>query len=164
MTLKNGDRITGTLVTIKGGTLQLKSDILGDLSIPMAKVATYSVDKPVAVIVKGKEPVQGTLALTPSGDWQVKANGQTQTIAAASVDTIMPADTYQKLVVVRPTALASVEGQCQPGRKHPARQSADQHLHDHHQRGARAPGSAHLPGTHAHQLWLDDAPLPRQSR
>ncbi len=38
VTLKNGDRITGTLVTIKGGTLQLKSDILGDLSIPMAKV------------------------------------------------------------------------------------------------------------------------------
>ena len=96
VTLKNGDRITGTLVTVKGGTLQLKSDILGDLSIPMAKVATYSVDKPVAVIIKGQEPVQGTLELTPSGDWQVKANGQTQTIAAAKADTIMPADTYQK--------------------------------------------------------------------
>ncbi len=66
VTLKNGDRITGTLVTIKGGTLQLKSDMLGDLSIPMAKVATCTVDKPVAVIVKGKEPIQGTLELTPA--------------------------------------------------------------------------------------------------
>ena len=102
VTLKNGDRITGTLVTIKGGTLQLKSDILGDLSIPMAKVATYSVDKPVAVIIKGQEPVQGTLELTPSGDWQVKANGQTQTIAAAKADTIMPAATYQSLIVAAP--------------------------------------------------------------
>jgi len=102
VTLKNGDRVTGTLVTIKGGTLHLKADILGDLSIPMDKVATYSVANPVAVITKGKEPVQGTLELAPSGDWQVKSNGQTETIAAASVDTIMPADAYHSLVVVRP--------------------------------------------------------------
>jgi putative salt-induced outer membrane protein YdiY len=102
VTLKNGDRVTGTLVTIKGGTLQLKSDIMGNVSIPVAKVATYSVAKPVAVITKGKEPVQGALELSPSGDWQVKANGQTQTLKAADVDTIMPADEYQKLVVVVP--------------------------------------------------------------
>jgi hypothetical protein len=110
VTLKNGDRITGTLVTIKGGTLQLKSDILGVLSIPMAKVATYTVDKPVAVIIKGKEPIQGTLELTPSGDWQVKANGQPRTITAASVDTIMPADEFQKLVVVKPAPWQAWKG------------------------------------------------------
>jgi putative salt-induced outer membrane protein YdiY len=69
----------------------------------------------VAVIVKGKEPMQGTLELTPAGDWQVKANGQTQTIAAASVDTIMPADTYQKLVVVRPTPWQAWKGNASLG-------------------------------------------------
>jgi hypothetical protein len=110
VTLKNGDRVTGTLVTVKGGTLQLKSDILGDLSIPMAKVATYTVDKPVAVIVKGKEPVQGTLELTPSGDWQVKTNGQEQTIAAANVDTIMPAEVFQKLEFVKPAPWQAWKG------------------------------------------------------
>ena len=115
VTLKNGDRVTGTLVTIKGGTLQLKSDILGNLTIPMAKVATYSVVKPVAVIIKGKEPVQGTLELTPSGDWQVKANGQAQTIPAAKVDTIMPADTYQSLVVVRPEPWQAWKGNASLG-------------------------------------------------
>lgn len=115
VTLKNGDRITGTLVTIKGGTLQLKSDILGDLSIPMAKVATYTVDKPVAVIVKGKEPVQGTLELTPSGDWQVKTDKQTQTISAATVDTIMPAEAYQKVVVARPRVWQAWKGSASLG-------------------------------------------------
>ncbi len=115
VTLKNGDRITGTLVTVKGGTLHLKSDILGDLSIPMAKVATYTVDKPVAVIIKGQEPVQGTLELTPSGDWQVKANGQTQTIAAAKADTIMPADTYHSLVVVAPKPWQAWKGSASLG-------------------------------------------------
>lgn len=102
VTLKNGDRITGTLVTIKGGTLQLNSDMLGSLSIPMAKVASYSVAKPVAVIVKGKEPMKGNLVLMPSGDWQVKANGQTQTVTAASVDTIMPAADYDKMIGASP--------------------------------------------------------------
>ncbi|MGO8817693.1 MAG: DUF481 domain-containing protein [Terriglobia bacterium] len=121
VTMKNGDRVTGTMVTIKGGTLQLKSDILGDLSIPMDKVATYTVEKPVAVIVKGKKPVEGTLELKPSGDWGVKVNGQEQTVSAASVETIMPADTYQKLVVVAPKpwqawkGLASVGESVQQG-------------------------------------------------
>ncbi len=115
VTLKNGDRVTGTLVTIKGGTLLLKSDILGNLSIPMAKVATYSVDKPVAVIIKGKQPVQGSLALTPSGDWQVKTNGQTQTIPAAQADTIMPADDYQKLVAASPKPWQAWKGSASLG-------------------------------------------------
>jgi putative salt-induced outer membrane protein YdiY len=115
VTLKNGDRVTGTLVTIKGGTLQLKSDILGDLSIPMDKVATYTVDKPVAVIIKGKEPVQGTLELKPSGDWGLKVNGQEQTVSAASVETIMPADTYQKLVVIAPKPWEAWKGSASLG-------------------------------------------------
>ena len=102
VTLKNGDRVTGTMVTIKGGTLQLKSDILGDLSIPMDKVSTYAVDKPVAVIIKGKEPVHGNVTLTPSGNWQVKAKEKEQTIAAAQVDTIMPENVYHNLVEAAP--------------------------------------------------------------
>ena len=97
-TLKNGDRVTGTLVMIKGGTLQLKTDNLGVVSIPMAKVAAYSADKPVAVVIKGQEPIRGTLELLPSGDWQVKAtNGQVQTVAAAKPELIMPATDYDKL-------------------------------------------------------------------
>ena len=98
LTLKNGDRVTGTLVTIQGGTLQLKTANLGTVSIPMAQVATYTVEKPVAVVIKGQEPIRGTLELLPSGDWQVKgANGQVQTIPAAKPELIMPADEYDKV-------------------------------------------------------------------
>jgi len=97
-TLKNGDRVTGTLVTIKGGTLQLKTANLGSVTIPLAQVVSYSSDKPVAVIIKGQEPVQGMLGLLPSGDWQVKTtSGQSQTIAAAKPEVIVPAEDYQKL-------------------------------------------------------------------
>ena len=98
VTLKNGDRVTGKLVTVKGGNLDLKSDILGELTIPMDKVASFLVEKPAAVVVKGKPPVEGQLQLEPSGDWQVTAKGAPQTVAAASVDLIMPASDYQSLV------------------------------------------------------------------
>jgi putative salt-induced outer membrane protein YdiY len=97
-TLKNGDRVTGTLVTIKGGNLQLKTAKLGIISIPLAEVTAFTVEKPVAVIIKGQEPVQGMLELLPSGDWQVRtSNGQVQTIPAAKPEAIMPAEDYQKV-------------------------------------------------------------------
>jgi len=97
VTLKNGDRVTGTLVDVKGGNLDLKSDILGSLTIPLAQVTSYSAEKPVAVVRKGQATVEGQLALQPSGEWQVTTNGKAQTIAAASVDLIMPAADYQKV-------------------------------------------------------------------
>jgi putative salt-induced outer membrane protein YdiY len=87
-------------VTVTGGNLEVKSDILGDLKIPLKQVKSFSAEKPVAVIVKGQKPgsapaAQGQLELQPSGDWQVIENGKPRTIAAASVDVIMPAAAYQ---------------------------------------------------------------------
>lgn len=110
VTLKNGDHVTGTLVSVKGGTLQLKSDKLGDLSIPVANVASYSSETPMALIIKGREPIEGTLSLTPAGVWQVKANGQTQSFPAAQVDTIMPDADYQKLVATNPAPWQAWKG------------------------------------------------------
>jgi len=101
VTLKNNDRVTGTLVTVSGGNLELKSDILGDLKIPMDQVKSFSAEKPVAVVVKGQQPgtaaARGQLELEPSGDWQLTENGKPRTITAASVDLIMPAEAYQKV-------------------------------------------------------------------
>jgi putative salt-induced outer membrane protein len=98
VTLKNGDRVTGALVDVKGGNLDLKSEVLGSLTIPLAQVASFSTAGPAAVLVKGQKIVEGQLALQPSGDWQVTENGTAQTVAAANVDLIMPADAYQELV------------------------------------------------------------------
>lgn len=98
VTLKNGDRVTGALVDVKGGNLDLKSDVLGSLTIPLAQVASFSTSAPAAIVVKGQHIVEGQLALQPSGDWQVTASGKSQMVTAASVDLIMPADAYNKLV------------------------------------------------------------------
>ncbi len=98
LTLKNGDRVTGSLVMIKGGTLQLKTASLGTVSIPIAQAATYVTDKPVVVVIKGQEPMQGILELLPKGDWRLTVEGAPeQTIAAAKVQLIMPVEEYQKV-------------------------------------------------------------------
>lgn len=97
VTLKNGDRVTGALVTVKAGNLELKSDFLGDLTIPMAQVTSFSVSKPAVVVVKDQAPVQGQLELDSSGNWKVTSNGKVQTVTAASADLIMPAEAYQTL-------------------------------------------------------------------
>jgi len=97
VTLKNGDRLTGTFVNEKGGKLQLKSEVLGDLSIPVDKIASFSAEKPVAVVIKGQKPIKGQLELAPSGDWQITASGKSQNIAAATIDMIMVASEYDAL-------------------------------------------------------------------
>jgi putative salt-induced outer membrane protein YdiY len=98
VTLKNGDRITGKMVSVKGGTLELKSEVLGDLMIPLAKVAAFSAEKPAVVVVKGQNAMHGQLELAPSGNWQITENRKSQTIAAADAVLVMPADTYQALM------------------------------------------------------------------
>lgn len=97
VTLKNGDRVTGTFVTVKDAKLQLKSDVLGDLAIPVAQITSFSAAKTVVIVVKGQPPIKGQLELAPSGDWQITANGKPQTVTAATVELIMPAEAYEAL-------------------------------------------------------------------
>jgi putative salt-induced outer membrane protein YdiY len=95
--LKNGDRITGTFVSEKAGKLQLKSDVLGDLSIPVDKIGSFIAEKPVAVMVKGQKPIEGQAQLIDSGEWRVTTSGAPQIIPAASVDMILVAADYEAI-------------------------------------------------------------------
>lgn len=120
VTLKNADRVTGTLVNVTGGDLELKSDILGDLKIPVKQIQSFSAEKPVVVFVNGQKQgaaaaARGQLELEPSGDWQVTENGKLRTIAAASVDMIMPAETYHAQVEQAPTIWQAWKGSASLG-------------------------------------------------
>jgi putative salt-induced outer membrane protein YdiY len=115
VTLKNGDRVTATFVDVKDGKLDVHSDILGDLSIPLAQVASFSAEKPVDLVEKNHQTVQGQLALQPSGEWQVTANGKAQTITPADVDLIMPAEAYEKTQVSTANPLKEWKGNASLG-------------------------------------------------
>ena len=115
VTLKNGDRVTATLVDVKDGKLDVHSEILGDLAIPLAQVTSFSAEKQVTVVTKGKRTVEGQLALQPSGEWQVTANGKSETIAAADAALIMPAEAYQKTQASTPNPLKEWKGSASLG-------------------------------------------------
>jgi putative salt-induced outer membrane protein YdiY len=51
VTLKNGDRLTGTLVEITKDKLVLKTDYAGDLKLDRASIASIRTDAPVTVVL-----------------------------------------------------------------------------------------------------------------
>jgi putative salt-induced outer membrane protein YdiY len=97
--LDNGDRITGTFLSVRGSNLNLQAEALGSVTIPVAQVVEVSLEETVMVIVAGRPPLRGWLACGSSGDWQLTDdNGITRSIAAASVEVILPAERYQSIV------------------------------------------------------------------
>ncbi|MGH9469690.1 MAG: DUF481 domain-containing protein [Terriglobia bacterium] len=96
VTLKSGEQLIGTWENVEGGNLTFKSDTLGEVTIPLAKVKSMSYGAGV-IVEKNKSTVRGRLELLPSGDWQVTSAGQSQTIPAASVEAAMPVSTFNAL-------------------------------------------------------------------
>ena len=47
LTLKNGDRISGTVVKSDGKNLVLKSDLVGEVTIALENISTINSDKPL---------------------------------------------------------------------------------------------------------------------
>ena len=64
--LKNGDRITGTLVELAGGKLSIKTEYAGTVEIDWAQVDTFSTDAPVYVKV-GDNLVRATVVAADDG-------------------------------------------------------------------------------------------------
>ena len=95
---KNGDKLSGTFVEVQDKKLSFKSDAVGDVSIPLEKIQSLSVEKPAVILGMDRRVVRGQIELQATGDWQVTLNGTSQTIGAASVSVILPAETYHAQV------------------------------------------------------------------
>ena len=63
--LANGDRISGRVVSLGGGTLTFSTDH-GDLKIPWSEITALTVDEPVLVTIAEAEPA--TASIAPSVD------------------------------------------------------------------------------------------------
>jgi putative salt-induced outer membrane protein YdiY len=85
--MKNGDRVTGSIVKKDEKTLTIKSEHFGLVTLPWDQVTSVTADKPVNVTLTGGQTVQGTLA--PAGDKvEVTAGGTKQTVAPADIAAI----------------------------------------------------------------------------
>jgi hypothetical protein len=62
LVLKNGDRVTGSIVKKDDKTITIKSDFFGVISAPWDQVESVTADKPVTVVLKDRDAVKGTVA------------------------------------------------------------------------------------------------------
>jgi putative salt-induced outer membrane protein YdiY len=90
--LKNGDHITGTIKTADGGKLTIATAMMGDITIDMANVKTFSTDTPIKLQMKDGTIINQKVA--PGEDGQVTtAPGGTiapQAVPLANVEKINP--------------------------------------------------------------------------
>jgi putative salt-induced outer membrane protein YdiY len=100
VTLKNGDRITGAFVSVRGRNINLQTGALGTLTIPLGQVASIDVGEMVMAFTKAGQPRSGWLALAPTGNWQLTddESGITRTIDSSAIDVILPVARYQSIV------------------------------------------------------------------
>ena len=82
VTLKNGDRLSGTIVKYDGKNLVIKSELAGQVTIPWDAVTALSSAAPVHVELKDGQTVVGAVTTAPDSKLQI-ATQATGTVTAA---------------------------------------------------------------------------------
>jgi len=90
--LKNGDRLTGKVVSLDGGTLVFKTSYAGDLSIQWGEVVNLKTDEPIKVVLDDETTAEGSISPGDSGKVKVKPEqvAEPVTVDLANVKTINP--------------------------------------------------------------------------
>ena len=81
MTLKNGDRLSGSIIKYDGKNLIIKSDLAGEVTIPWANVTGVTSSAPLNVTLKDGQKIVGTVT-TDGAKFDV-ATKETGNVAAA---------------------------------------------------------------------------------
>lgn len=87
VTLKNGDRLTGTIVSLTDKKLTVHTDYAGDVTIDWAAVTQFTSDQPMVVTKTDKQVVSGTVNAQDSSVVVATSSG-TQTIPQSDVAVI----------------------------------------------------------------------------
>jgi putative salt-induced outer membrane protein YdiY len=72
--LASGDRFTGTVVSLAGGTLTLAT-AYGNVQVPWAEIVSLTVDQPVLVVIGANPPAQATIVAGPDGQATLQPGG-----------------------------------------------------------------------------------------
>lgn len=98
--LKNGDRVTGSIVKKDGKKLSIKTDSFGLVTTAWDQVESIRADKPVNIVLQDGKTLQGTLA-TAGGELEVAAPNAKLTVAPAEIVTLRDVDeqtAYERLL------------------------------------------------------------------
>lgn len=88
VTLKNGDRISGTVVKSDGKTLTLHTDAGGDLTLKMDAIQEIKTDKDLHIMEKGGQAVAGPVTTMTDGKLVVAAKNGPVEVPVANVTLI----------------------------------------------------------------------------
>ena len=94
VTLKNGDRVTGTIVKKDDKNITIKTDQFGVVTAAWDQVESIKSGQPVTVVLQDGKTVQGTLGTT-NGKVDVATPGATLSVAPAQITTIRGAEEQQ---------------------------------------------------------------------
>jgi hypothetical protein len=100
LVLKNGDRVTGSIIKKDEKTITIKSDAFGVITAPWEQVASITAEKPVTVVLKDGKTVEGTVATT-AGKFEVATKETKLEVETVDVQAIRNADEerlYQRLL------------------------------------------------------------------
>jgi|SRR5579884_1018691 len=95
LTLKNGDRLTGSITKLDGGKLTFKADMAGDVTIDWPNVAELTTKGNVFVRLKKGQVIEGAIALTPSGIDVTTAQAGHVTATRDDVEFIRAPENYE---------------------------------------------------------------------
>jgi putative salt-induced outer membrane protein YdiY/small nuclear ribonucleoprotein (snRNP)-like protein len=98
--LKNGDRVTGSIVKKDDKNLTVKTDHLGVIAIPWDQIESIVAEKPVNIVLQDGRTLQGTLTAT-SGKAEVITPQTRVSVTPADIVTIRNDDeekAYQRLL------------------------------------------------------------------
>jgi len=92
--LKNGDRVTGSIVKKDDKNLTIKTDLLGVVTIALDQITSIVADKPLNIVLRDGKTLQGTL--TQTGEKAEVTTSQTKLSVAPADITAMRNDAEQK--------------------------------------------------------------------
>lgn len=95
----NGDHLSGKWLRVEGTTIEFQSDALGKISVPEAKVASFTIEQPLVVVLLDGVAIPGKQAQFVAGFWTIECQGEKRKVAAATVAAIVPAASYHSAVV-----------------------------------------------------------------
>ncbi|MDT8302184.1 MAG: DUF481 domain-containing protein [Sedimentisphaerales bacterium] len=92
ITFTNGDRLTGKITHLVEGKMLFKSDAIGDVTIDISKIKTFSTDAPIAVHLKDETVLLQKVVNAEPGKFGIEGAGtvEAQDFELASISSINP--------------------------------------------------------------------------
>jgi putative salt-induced outer membrane protein YdiY len=92
VTMNEGNQLTGTITSVDSGKMVFHSDIIGDVTIPMGKVRTFSSDGPIDIHLSDGTVIPRKVLAAGPGEVALAGGGVVapQTISISAIDQINP--------------------------------------------------------------------------